>query len=284
LRPFHALIVLALGLVPRVAAAQDSIPPRPDYAPVAQLLERFITHEMADKNLPAMSIALVDDQQIVWASGFGFARPRDSVPATAGTVYRVGSVSKLFTDIAVMQLVERGALDLDTPLTRYLSTFRPSNPFGTPVTLRQLLTHRSGLVREPPVGSYFDPTPPSLDSVVARLNRTTLVYAPASHVKYSNAAITAVGYVLEHTQREPFASYVQRTVLVPLGLTHARSPPPRHHRHLATAFMGARRPPLRGPHFRARHRARGRAVRHRRRSRPVSLGAIRRWARCTGGS
>jgi CubicO group peptidase (beta-lactamase class C family)/D-alanyl-D-alanine dipeptidase len=204
------------------------------------MLERFIAYEMADKDLPAMSISLVDDQEIVWARGFGFARPRDSVPATAETVYRVGSVSKLFTDIAVMQLVERGALDLDAPLTRYLPRFRPNNPFGTPVTLRHLLTHRSGLVREPPVGSYFDPSPPSLDSVIASLSRTTLVYAPETHVKYSNAAIAAVGFVLEHTQGEPFASYVQRAVLAPLGLTHsAFTPTPEVTRHLATAYMWA---------------------------------------------
>ncbi len=235
-----ALVGFALGLLPRAAPAQDSVPPRPDYAPVARLLERFIAHEMADKALPAISIVMVADQQIVWARGFGFERPRDSVPATAETVYRVGSVSKLFTDIAVMQLVERGVLDLDAPLTRYLPGFRPGNRFGTPITLRQLMTHRSGLVREPPVGSYFDPTPPSLDSVVASLNRTTLVYAPTSRVKYSNAAITVVGSVLERTQREPFASYVQRAVLAPLDLTHsAFTPTPHITRRLATAYMWA---------------------------------------------
>jgi CubicO group peptidase (beta-lactamase class C family)/D-alanyl-D-alanine dipeptidase len=234
------MVGFALGLLPHAAPAQDSVPPRLDYAPVAQMLERFIAHEMADKDLPAISISLVDDQEIVWARGFGFARPRDSVLATAETVYRVGSVSKLFTDIAVLQLVERGALDLDAPLTRYLPGFRPSNPFGTPVTLRHLLTHRSGLVREPPLGSYFDPSPPSLDSVVASLSRTTLVYAPETHVKYSNAAITAVGSVLEHTEGEPFTSYVQRAVLAPLGLTHsAFTPTPDITRHLATAYMWA---------------------------------------------
>ncbi|MBA3714539.1 MAG: serine hydrolase [Pyrinomonadaceae bacterium] len=70
------------------------------------MLERFIAHEMSDKELPALSIALVDDQQIVYAKGFDFDDPKSKTPATAETVYRVGSVSKLLTDIAVMQLVE----------------------------------------------------------------------------------------------------------------------------------------------------------------------------------
>jgi len=100
--------VLLLVGTARVEAQpmQDSVPAAPRYAAMAATLARFVAHEMADKNLPALSIALVEDQQVVWARGFGFANPRDSVPATARTVYRVGSVSKLFTDIGVMRLVE----------------------------------------------------------------------------------------------------------------------------------------------------------------------------------
>ncbi len=94
------------------SSGQVSIAPRKDYAAAAEMLERFITHEMADKKLPALSIALVDDQQIVWAKGFGFADPKSKTPATAETVYRVGSVSKLFTDIAVMQLVAQTRINL----------------------------------------------------------------------------------------------------------------------------------------------------------------------------
>ena len=138
------------------SSTQATTAPRKDYAAAVATLEQFITHEMADKELPALSIALVDDQQVVWAKGLGFADAKRKVPATAETVYRVGSVSKLFTDIAVMQLVEQRKLDLDAPVTRYLPEFSPRNPFGKPITLRQLMSHRSGLVREPPVGNYFE--------------------------------------------------------------------------------------------------------------------------------
>lgn len=209
-----------------------------DYGAAIETLERFITHEMADKDLPALSIALVDDQQIVWAKGFGFADPFKKIPATAGTVYRVGSVSKLFTDIAVMQLVEQGRIDLDAPVTRYLPTFRPRNPFGKEVTLRQLMSHRSGLVREPPIGHYFDPSNPTLASTIASLNKTSLVYAPETRIKYSNAAIAAVGYVLERTQKESFASYLKRSVLDPLGLEDTSfEPTPALTRNLSKAYM-----------------------------------------------
>ena len=193
----------------------------PRYAPVEQMLEKFIEHEMADKDLPALSIALVDDQQIVWSKGFGFATTKTKVPATADTVYRAGSVSQLFTDIAIMQLVEQGKLDLNAPVTRYLPDFHPDNPFDRPITLRQLMSQRAGLVREPPVGNYFDSSEPSLAQTVASLNKTRLVYAPGSRTKYSNAAMATAGYVLERTQHQPFAQYVQHAVLDPLGLTHS---------------------------------------------------------------
>ena len=113
--------------------------------------------------------------------------PERKRPATADTLYRVGSVSKLFTDIAAMQLVEQGLVNLDAPVRRSLSKFAPENPYGEPVTVRQLMTHRSGLVREPPVGHYFDPTSPTLSETVASLNSTELVYPPGTHTKYSNA-------------------------------------------------------------------------------------------------
>jgi serine beta-lactamase-like protein LACTB len=230
-------VALLAGPLPR-GRADGRIDPPKEYEAAVAALERFIEGQVADKDIPALSVALVDGQRIVWARGFGLADPKERVPATAETVYRVGSVSKLFTDIAVMQLVEQGRLDLDAPVTRYLPDFKPANPFGTPITLRQLMAHRSGLVREPPVGNYFDPTGPALADTVASLNRTELVYAPGAKIKYSNAAVATVGYVLEKTQGEPFPKYLDRAVLRPLGLKKsAFEPTPAETKDLAAARM-----------------------------------------------
>jgi CubicO group peptidase (beta-lactamase class C family)/D-alanyl-D-alanine dipeptidase len=236
-RGFGVGCALLLALLPAPSGAQTVVMP-PQYAAVAQALEQFITREIAAKDVPALSIALVDDQTIVWAKGFGFANPKDKVSATAETVYRVGSVSKLFTDLAVMQLVERGVLDLDAPMSRYLPEFKPGNPFGKPITLRHLMAHRSGLVREPPVGHYFDPTNPTLADTIKSLNQTELVYAPETRIKYSNAAVATVGYLLEQMHKEPFPKYLQRTLIEPLGLKRSSfEPSPELVRDLATAFM-----------------------------------------------
>jgi CubicO group peptidase (beta-lactamase class C family)/D-alanyl-D-alanine dipeptidase len=233
------LVAVALALVSTLLrAASGDVAPRRDYAAVAKALTPFIERELADKQLPAISVALVDDREIVWAQGFGFADPDKKIPATARTVYRAGSVSKLFTDIGVMQLVERGELDLDAPITRYLPDFHPGNPFAKPITLRELMSHRSGLVREPPVGHYFDPSQPALAATVQSLNSTILAYQPGTHTKYSNAGITVVGYVLERHERQPYARYLKRAVLEPMGLTaSAFEPEPELVRNLAKAYM-----------------------------------------------
>ena len=236
-----AALVLTLSIACSHILAGDNaanIPARKDYAGIVQTLRPFIEREMAEKGIPGLSIAIVDDQQVVWAEGFGMADPHERKPATAATVYRIGSVSKLFTDIAIMQLVERGELNLDAPITDYLPNFRPRNPFGTPITLRQLMSHRSGLLREPPVGNYFETSQPSLAATVRSLNDTELVFAPHTHTKYSNAAIAVVGYLLEERSLEPFAKYLQSSVLDRMGLTHSSfEPDPNVISNLAKAEM-----------------------------------------------
>ena len=93
--------------------------------------------------------------------------------------------------------------------TRYLPEFAPKNPFKVPITLRQLMSHRSGLVREPPVGHYFDPAPPPLIDVVKSLAGTTLLFEPGTRTKYSNAGIAVVGAVVERVAGEPFATAIE---------------------------------------------------------------------------
>ncbi len=220
-----ACVALALSAFCNRTMAQSAAAVRKDYTDVVEKLRPFIQQQMTEKGLPALSIALIDDQQIVWAEGFGMADPKTKTPATADTVYRIGSVSKLFTDIAIMQLVERGELNLDAPVTDYLPDFHPKNPFGTPITLRQLMSHRSGLLREPPVGNYFETSQPTLAATVHSLNDTELVFAPNTHTKYSNAAVAVVGYLLEARSHEPFAQYLKSSVLDPMGLRHSSFEP-----------------------------------------------------------
>lgn len=209
-----------------LALAQDSVPAAPrDTAPIAAL-ERFIVAQMAQHAIPGLAIAVVDGDRVIWAKGFGRVDPADSSRhVTARTPFRVASVSKLFTDIGVMQRVERGRFHLDSAVSRYAPAFAPALGGARMPTLRELLRHQSGIVREPPVGHYFDPTAPSLAATVASLDRTALVYPPGTVTKYSNAAIALAGRLLELESGIPFAEVMRRDVLAPTGMEGASFAP-----------------------------------------------------------
>lgn len=230
------VLPLLIGCGDVVPISVTEVAATPEYAEVAAALEEMIEREREEKGLQALSIALVDGDNVVWAAGFG--EESEGVPATPETVYRVGSVSKMFTDIAIMQLVEDGAIDIDAPVQNYVPEFTPTNNTDTPITLRQLMSHRAGIIREPPAGHYFDDTGTDLRTTVLSMSGTKQIYAPTERHKYSNAGIAVVGYTLEKTQDEPFAQYVKRSVLEPLGMrTSAFTPDPDVIGNLADAYM-----------------------------------------------
>lgn len=183
-----------------------------DYSGAIQALEGIVREEMRDWNIGGLAVALVDDQRVVYAGGFGEAK-RDSV-------FRVGSISKLFNALAVMQQVEAGKLDLDAPLP---SDLLPVNPFpgAPPVTLRQMLCHRSGLPRESPVGGYFDDAQPGLAATVASLRSCVLATRPGEKTRYSNIAPSLAGCLLQRAVNQPFEDYVRQHLLEPLQMTNS---------------------------------------------------------------
>jgi CubicO group peptidase (beta-lactamase class C family) len=186
-------------------------------------LEKIIADEMRQWNIGGISVALVDDQRVVYAAGFGEAR-RDSI-------FRVGSVSKLFNAVAVLQQVEAGRLDLDAPLP---AEMLPLNPFidNPPVTLRQTLCHRSGLQREAAVGGYFDDSDPGLAATVASVRPCVLATRPGAVTRYSNLAPSLAGLLVEQASGLSFEDYQRARLLHPLGMadsawSRTRIPPGR---------------------------------------------------------
>src|SRR5438045_6627652 len=120
-----------------------------------------------------------------------------------------------------MELVEQDLLYLDQSVTNYLPQFRIAIPFADaqPITLRQLMCHRSGMVREAPVGGYFDDSEPGMDKTVASLAPCVLAYAPTTKTKYSNSGVTVVGKVVEQVSGMPFPVYQQKQLLGSLGMS-----------------------------------------------------------------
>jgi len=181
-------------------------------------LSNAVNYEIESKNLNSVSMVLVKGQEIIWNNAFGYKDEKRTIPAEVSTLYRVGSVSKLFTDIALMQKVEAGEIDLDAPITDYLPDFKPENPHNIPITLRMLTSHRSGMLREPRVGNYFDAENDNLKETVESIINSRIIYEPGTKTKYSNAGIAVIGYLLEHLADKPYAQYMKEEVLDVIGM------------------------------------------------------------------
>lgn len=175
-----------------------------------QPLEQAIQLEVEKHKLPALSLAISDGEKTIYRSSAGAANEK--------SLYRAGSITKLFTAIAIMQLAAAGKLDLDQPVTRYLPELKFKNPFNTQPTLRRLLSHRAGIVREPGKGHYFDQTPSTLREVTTSLNGTSLVYAPGTVTKYSNAAFSLLGDVVERVGGVSYEAYLRQHIWQPIGM------------------------------------------------------------------
>jgi D-alanyl-D-alanine dipeptidase/CubicO group peptidase (beta-lactamase class C family) len=210
---------------------QERAAPVPPSWPELAVVMRPVVSELQTRlGIPGIGVALLSidpatGERRQWNESFGAVRP-GGPPLPPDAVFRVASISKLYTATAIMVLVERGAVDLDAPVTRYLPDFAPQNPFGVPVTVRHLLGHRSGLVREGPIGNYFDASEASLDATVAALNATALTHAPGAGFKYSNPGFGVLGAIVERVTAQPFAAAVDELVLRPLQL-HASAFRPR---------------------------------------------------------
>jgi CubicO group peptidase (beta-lactamase class C family) len=217
--------ILSLALLAGCASApqRPASVARGDYAATQAYITRLIEHGMAQNKVTGLSIALVDDQRVVWSQGFGYANLERKLPATANTVYRVASISKLFTDTAAMQLAERGLLDIDQPVHKLLPDFaplsgpHPSSQTQAAITPRQLMTHHSGLPRDKFHGFQAD-APEPFSELVAYVNQTPVAYPSGQSFYYSNIGISLLGTVVQTASGTPFAQHMQQAVLAPLGM------------------------------------------------------------------
>lgn len=197
-----------------------------------QLGERIgamIEAEMSARNIAGLSVALVHDQELVWAAGFGHSDIERGTPASADTVYRVGSIAKLFTALALLQLQEAGRLDIDRPLQSYLPGFSMRSRFAdaVPMTLRHLMTHHAGIPADYLKGMW-SAAPEPFDTVPARLASMHVAAAPNQVFAYSNLGYALLGCVVQQVSDRPFAQHTREALLDRIGMSDSSfssSPP-----------------------------------------------------------
>lgn len=212
-------VVMAAALMPAIATAAST---NTDGAwqRVGEAALVAAEQERAAHDIPSIMVGIVTRDGLVWSGGVGHADASAKVPVDANTLYRIGGLTQAFTAELVRSLATSGALDLDTPVTRYLPAFQPRNTFGGEITLRHLLEHRSGLVRMPPAGNHADLKGATLAEAVTSLNATALVSQPGSAVKYSDAGYAVLARVTEVVSSKPFDQLLAETVFTPRAMTH----------------------------------------------------------------
>ena len=178
-----------------------------------------------EQRLPGLAVGIVRDQELIWSSGFGYANIERQIPPDQSTISRIASITKTFTATAIMQLRDEGLLQLDDPLVEHLPEFsavtaRAGTVEG--VTIRRLLSHRSGLVTESPFLSWDNLEWPSREAMLEALARTEIAIPQDSAFKYSNLAFGLLGEVISRLSDRPYVDYMQAEILGPLGLQSSK--------------------------------------------------------------
>ena len=231
MKPRHAIpkaiyaTLVALVAAVQTGAAQET-PGLWDESTFAHAIERFEQQLAADvetDGIGGITAAVVSGESVIWAKGFGWADRDLRVPAEANTIYRTGSISKTFTAVLLLQLVDRGTVELDDPVIQYLPEFAelqgdPEQVAG--ITLRQLASHTSGLTREPELeNAASGPIAGWQAKVIASIPHTSLQSKPGGEYSYSNIGFGILGLTLSRAAQQSFIEMVQELTFQPLDMT-----------------------------------------------------------------
>ncbi|MFG3437518.1 serine hydrolase domain-containing protein [Nonomuraea sp. NPDC047897] len=208
----NTLAAVLLALLP--TSSGHAPPPRITPAAVDAFVERY----REATGLPGAAVAVTLGTRVIHAAGYG--RTASGHPLTADTPMAVASVSKSFTSLAVMQLVEKGAVDLDRPVRDYLREFAMADPRAAKITVRQLLHQTSGMA-DSAFREKSLPQPDTLEGAVARLRSARLAAEPGTTFNYHNTNYQVAARLVEVVSGEPFAAYLDAHVFEPLGMRHS---------------------------------------------------------------
>jgi len=174
------------------------------------LIDRYVVQLNEQHNTPGMVLIVTDPENIMHTSAYGYEDVKTRSPVSASTIFQIGSISKSFTSIALLQLYEEGIIDVDAPLTEYLPWFSIRTDYD-PITARHLAAHTAGIPRD------RDDIPPSWYSAYALRERITAA-PPGERYSYSNIGYQTLGVLLESVLEKKYSRIIQTSILEPLGM------------------------------------------------------------------
>lgn len=200
--------------------AQSPVAPALTAADVETFLDGFVPLQLEQDDIAGATISVVKDGKLLFAKGYGYADVAKRQPVVAdATLFRPGSISKLFTWTAVMQLAEQKKLDLDRDVNAYLD-FKIPDAYGKPITLKNLLTHTPGF-EEVVKDLFVDASKQTSLGEYLKTHIPLRIYPPGKVAAYSNYGAALAGYIVERVSGRPFNQYVDENIFKPLGMTHS---------------------------------------------------------------
>ena len=188
-------------------------------------IEALAAAEFAKDNAGSLTVAVIRPEHELWTKTYGSAALETQTPVTAETRYRIGSITKQFTALMFLQLLEAGKVNLADPVEKYvpeLRQIRGAFAGAPPITLVQLATHTSGLAAEPEDAARFTAGPVKdwEKTLLSALPSVKFAYPPGSRYAYSNVGYAILGLALSRVAKQPYTSYVAEHIFRPLGMTH----------------------------------------------------------------
>ena len=192
-----------------------------DAADLEAFFDGILPLQLERNDVAGASVLVMKDGQVLLRKGYGYADLKNKKPVDpSATIFRLASISKLFTWVSVMQLVEQGRLDLDTDVNRYLD-FQIRPAFDKPITLRNLMTHTGGFEETINDIIFTDPKlAVSLRDFLIQ-NQPRRIFPPGEVPAYSNYGVGLASYIVQRASGMPFEQYVQQHIFTPLGMTHS---------------------------------------------------------------
>ena len=240
---FLALVMswTSLAQTPSATAGKSHVRSRRELAGgIAEVDRRFLA-EYQKEHAAGLTVGIVSGPALVWSKSYGLADVESNKPCTAETVYRIGSVTKQFTALMLLQLAEQGKVHLSDPVQKFLPEVeRISGKYGgaPPITLIQLATHHSGLSEEPEHTEMFTKGPVAQweKTLLAALYQLKYEQEPDTQFIYSNIGYAILGAALGRATDQRYTEYVQQHIFVPLGMIHSGFEP--DDRMIATLAKG----------------------------------------------
>ena len=218
--PIFCLLLVYLAAVSGAAAQQKGLAPEKRAE-----IEKAVSSFMSANSVPGIGAAVVLDGEPLWSAGFGMADLENSSPATSSTLFRLGSISKPITAVAILQLNEHGKLDLDAPVQKYCPAFPQKD---SPITTRELLGHLGGIRHYNPDGKGDIPEDSArhfatMEESLQIFAKDPLVAKPGTAFHYSTYGYTLLGCVLEGAASEKYADYVRENIFKPAGMAQTQA-------------------------------------------------------------